>query len=494
MRADPAGSVRTAEAVGRAPQDRGNASGPRRPRSSTSSTPRSASAAGRARWCRPASRCRRAAPRRRSRRCRCVVAEPDQHLVQHDVVDDLHARRRPAARRTAGPAGSTGRPGRRRRPGPARAAPPRPRNPGPVRDDSSTSRPGRCAVPSRQVGGGVGDRRRVRGRVRAEREPAVVGHVQPLVPVAAPRSRPARCRRSGAGCAGWPPPTARTRRPRAPSRRRSRTRSQAARRSSTGTGVDVARLHARRSSARPPPAASTRARSAMSIAPLAGPRRPAPRSRCRGRAAAATGPSWRAARRRRRPRTRGAPASPSRSTSHPPRCEHPVPAAARPTVLAACAPVTNPTDAVAGRPSSSLSQPPATSSTDGRGRRERRVERHWSQPTASMSAAVAAGSEPPMTNPKKRGPAVRDQPGFDGSDAAGRYPARAAVGASRQRRRRDAAAAPPDVDRPGDRPSRPATAVPELDLRLGVACSDQAGHATPRPAVIGAAAQAVGWR
>jgi hypothetical protein len=70
--------------------------------------------------------------------------------------------------------------------------------------------------------------------------------------------------------------------------------------------------------------------------------------------------------------------------------------------LAICAPVTNPTDTPAGRPSSSANHRPVTSSTTlAAGPRMYRPA-FWSQTEVSQSAASAAGVAPPITNPKKR--------------------------------------------------------------------------------------------
>jgi hypothetical protein len=70
--------------------------------------------------------------------------------------------------------------------------------------------------------------------------------------------------------------------------------------------------------------------------------------------------------------------------------------------LAICAPVTNPTDTPAGRPSSSASQPPVTSSTTAAAGASTYRPAFWSQTEVSQSAASAAGVAPPITNPKKR--------------------------------------------------------------------------------------------
>jgi hypothetical protein len=68
--------------------------------------------------------------------------------------------------------------------------------------------------------------------------------------------------------------------------------------------------------------------------------------------------------------------------------------------LAAWPPVTKPTDAPAGRPSRSFSHPPATSSAIAAAGDVDGLNATWSQPVASTSAAVAASSAPPTTNPK----------------------------------------------------------------------------------------------
>ena len=68
--------------------------------------------------------------------------------------------------------------------------------------------------------------------------------------------------------------------------------------------------------------------------------------------------------------------------------------------LAIVAPVTNPALVPAGSRSSSTSQPAATSSaTDAAGEIAYRPA-FWSQALVSQSAAIAAGTLPPMTNPK----------------------------------------------------------------------------------------------
>jgi hypothetical protein len=80
-------------------------------------------------------------------------------------------------------------------------------------------------------------------------------------------------------------------------------------------------------------------------------------------------------------------------------------------VLAPCAPVTNPTDAVPGNPSTSFNHAPATSSTTAAAGDVTALNAGWSHATASMSAAVAASRAPPTTKPKYRGPVVATSPG-----------------------------------------------------------------------------------
>ncbi len=71
-----------------------------------------------------------------------------------------------------------------------------------------------------------------------------------------------------------------------------------------------------------------------------------------------------------------------------------------PIVLVSCAPVTNPTEAVCGMPSSSLAQRPATCSAAIAAGDMTRVKAFWSQPVAIRSAAIAESTEPPVTKPK----------------------------------------------------------------------------------------------
>src|SRR5262249_57611513 len=96
----------------------------------------------------------------------------------------------------------------------------------------------------------------------------------------------------------------------------------------------------------------------------------------------------------------GPPATPSCSTSHPARARTWWRAAASATVLAPWPPVVNPNEAPAGRPSRSLSQAPATSSTAAAAGEVTWLNAGWSQPAVSTAAAVAASRAPPPTKPK----------------------------------------------------------------------------------------------
>ena len=89
----------------------------------------------------------------------------------------------------------------------------------------------------------------------------------------------------------------------------------------------------------------------------------------------------------------------SRPTSQPQRFSTDQRPAASPIVFAACAPVANPTDAAGGRPSSSFSQPPATSSKAIAAGESASLNAHWSHPEVRTSATSAASSDPPITNP-----------------------------------------------------------------------------------------------
>ena len=99
-------------------------------------------------------------------------------------------------------------------------------------------------------------------------------------------------------------------------------------------------------------------------------------------------------------RIAGAPPRPRSSTSQPARVSTLPRAAASPVTFAICAPVVSPAPDSAGSPSRSSSQPQATSSTTDAAGEETALKPFWSHAEASQSAASAAGSAPPVTNPK----------------------------------------------------------------------------------------------
>ena len=99
-------------------------------------------------------------------------------------------------------------------------------------------------------------------------------------------------------------------------------------------------------------------------------------------------------------------------------------------MLAPCAPVTNPDEAVPGRPSSSVNHAPATSSTTAAAGDVTALNAGWSHATASTSAAVAASRAPPTTKPKYRGPVVATSPGAT-ADASSATAAAGSVPSSR---------------------------------------------------------------
>jgi hypothetical protein len=70
------------------------------------------------------------------------------------------------------------------------------------------------------------------------------------------------------------------------------------------------------------------------------------------------------------------------------------------------APVTKPAPVPSGRPSSSTSQRNATSSMVAVAGEPGHPAAFWSQVPASQFAATVAGSDPPVTQPKKRPPVV----------------------------------------------------------------------------------------
>ena len=117
-----------------------------------------------------------------------VVAEPDEDLVEHDLVGDLRTARRQGVREPPGqPAGLLDQlghpvPTQLPEPGPGREPP------GPARGLQGQVGSSRgTTVGAHEVRRGVRHGGGVRLRVRAEGEPAVVGQVEPLVPVTAPR-------------------------------------------------------------------------------------------------------------------------------------------------------------------------------------------------------------------------------------------------------------------------------------------------------------------
>ena len=107
----------------------------------------------------------------------------------------------------------------------------------------------------------------------------------------------------------------------------------------------------------------------------------------------------------------GAPLRPSRSTSHPTPARTWWRAAARQVKCAIWQPVTNPNEESSGRPRSSFSHVPATSSTTLAAGVGRARAAFWSQADVSQSAAIAAGVLPPMTKPKKRPLGMPIRPG-----------------------------------------------------------------------------------
>ena len=333
-----------------------------------------------------------------------VGTEGSQDLVEDDVVGDLGAAFGEGFARSGAPAGSSGRPVRRRRRGPVRAAPPRPRSRGRGATTPASGRP--CRTPRRRRSGrrrGRRSPRRGRPGARRRRTPSRRGRSATCAR-RRPRSRPARRRRAAAPVTGL----AAAQRPKAPSTwiQASFATARAARRSSQAPVFTFPAC--RQTIVGPSPV--FRARSSMSIAPC-GPastgstaRVPKPSSR-RARSTVACRSSLATT------RTRGAPPSPSRSTSQPASASTWWRAAASPTVFAACPPVTKPAEAVAGRPSRSFSHAPAASSAAAAAGESTALKPFWSQPVARTSAAVAAGSAPPTTKPKNRGPAVATRPG-----------------------------------------------------------------------------------
>ena len=108
--------------------------------------------------------------------------------------------------------------------------------------------------------------------------------------------------------------------------------------------------------------------------------------------------------------TGGAPNRPSTSTSQPACSSTWWRAAMRPVTLAICAPVTKAPDPFTGSPRSSRNHPRTTSSMTATAGVITCMAAFWSQADTNQSAATATGSEPPLTNPKYRGPAVATMP------------------------------------------------------------------------------------
>ncbi len=138
------------------------------------------------------------------------------------------------------------------------------------------------------------------------------------------------------------------------------------------------------------------------------------------------------------------------STSHPtslPWCRP----AARPTVLAAWAPVTSPNDASSGRPREVLeTRRRRLSSAIAAAGDEVLLKAFWSQPAASMSAQVAESRAPPMTNPEVAGPRRGDQRRLGRGDEPVDDLVRASPASGSGPRRRPA----PCQDRSWDSPGR----------------------------------------
>ena len=102
----------------------------------------------------------------------------------------------------------------------------------------------------------------------------------------------------------------------------------------------------------------------------------------------------------------GAPVRPFSSTSQPTSSSTWFRAAASAVAWAICVPVTNANDCARGSRSRSTSQLPATSSATAAAAPATYRPAFWSQVEVSQSAASDAGTEPPITNPKYRGPGI----------------------------------------------------------------------------------------
>src|SRR6476646_2664760 len=159
---------------------------------------------------------------------------------------------------------------------------------------------------------------------------------------------------------------------------------------------------------------------------------------------------------------RGAAISPSRSTSQPVSLKTACRAAARHVVLAAWPPVTKPTLAFSGSPSKSSTHAEEISSmAAAAGEREWKAA-FWSHVDTNQSAASAAGSAPPMTKPKCRGPAVATRPGSAPAASA----SITAAGSSPR-----AGSGPPRALRTAEASARAATGRSSSVARNASACS-----------------------
>ncbi len=107
----------------------------------------------------------------------------------------------------------------------------------------------------------------------------------------------------------------------------------------------------------------------------------------------------------------GAPMRPSLSTSQPTSASTLCRAAASAVKLAIVAPVTKLAAQSCGRPNSSQSQRLDTFSSAAIAGVTSFIAEFWSQAVASQFAATVTGMEPPITKPKKRGPAIATDAG-----------------------------------------------------------------------------------
>ncbi len=102
----------------------------------------------------------------------------------------------------------------------------------------------------------------------------------------------------------------------------------------------------------------------------------------------------------------GAPIRPSASTSQPASASTLWRAAASAVKLAIVAPVTKLAAQPCGKPNSSHSQRRDTFSSIATAGVTSLITEFWSQVVASQLAATVTGRDPPITNPKNRGPAI----------------------------------------------------------------------------------------